>query len=152
LSDEIQRIKRLFFFSLANEVFASSNQFVLELESYLRQKRIRNLFFRKKVIVDRMGVSLDRIRKQNFNVNDSQKSERTSLIFASRVAAWKGFGKFVQIAYELGNDYDYLVLTSRFHHRDVDLERSCEEIGARVAFGTNIARVAEEKKHTSIPG
>ena len=146
LSDGVQRAKRLVFFSLATELYASSNQFVLEISSYLKTRRIGRFLFRKKVSFDRMGVFLNRIRVQNSNSSLDNGPAAASIIFMSRVAVWKGFGRFIQIAGELGRDFDYVVITSRFYNNAYEVERLCHDVGARLLHGTNIARISRGTK------
>lgn len=146
LSDGVQRAKRLVFFSLATELYASSNQFVLELSSYLETRRVRRFLFRKKVSFDRMGVFLKRIKVQSSNSSVNHRPETTSIIFMSRVAVWKGFRRFIQIAGELGTDFNYIVITSRFYNNSFEVERLCNDVGARLMHGTNIARISRGTK------
>ena len=141
LSDSVQRIKRVIFFSFADELHASSRQFVLELEQYLQGRRILRFVFRLKIDFDRMGVLLDRILIQDANRMREQESQQATILFMSRVAIWKGFGKFIHIAKELGEDFDYAVITSRFHNDTFEVQRLCNEVGARLIFGSNVAKV-----------
>ncbi len=145
LSDRKQQFKRILFFSLADELRASSLQFVLELNRLLKYGFVSNLVLRKKMQFDRMGVYLNRL---DFQV--SQKSleptTKTTLVFMSRLAIWKGFGKFVSIARQLGDEFEYMVVTSRFFSDSDSVNRLCSEIHARLVYGTNIARVSDGRK------
>ena len=141
LSNYIQRLKRIVFFSLASELRASSKQFILELEKYTQEKKCLKLMLRKKIHFDRMGVFVERIVSQDSKVTKQGRSERTSIIFMSRVAIWKGFGKYLSIARDLRGNFDYLTITSRFHNDVFEVEQACSEIGVQLMYGTNVARV-----------
>ena len=141
LSNYIQRLKRIVFFSLASELRASSKQFILELEKYTQEKKCLKLILRKKIHFDRMGVFVERIVSQDSKVTKQGRSERTSIIFMSRVAIWKGFGKYLSIARDLRGNFDYLTITSRFHNDVFEVEQACSEIGVQLMYGTNVARV-----------
>jgi len=140
LSDPVQRCKRLVFFSFADELHASSRQFVLELKNYMQGRKVSQLLFRKKIGFDRMGVFVDRILAQDAYRVSENEIKKTTILFMSRVAIWKGFGKFIHIAKELGEDFDYAVITSRFYNDAFQIERLCNEVSARLVFGSNVSR------------
>jgi hypothetical protein len=52
-------------FSLADELHASSKQFVLEMENYLQVKKIAKFMFRRKINFDPMGVDVNRLFAQD---------------------------------------------------------------------------------------
>ena len=141
LSDNRQRLKRILFFSLASELRASSMQFILELEKYIQERKSLKLVMRKKVTFDRMGVFVERIAFQDSKISKYRKSEKTSLVFMSRVAIWKGFGKYLSLARELRGNFDYVTITSRFHNDVFEVEKACSEIGVRLIYGTNVAKI-----------
>ena len=141
LSSSTQRAKRLVLFSLADELHASSKQFVMEIENYLQSKKIAKFIFRRKINFDRMGVDLNRLFAQDINPVTDKSNRNRTILFMSRVAIWKGFGKFVQIAKKLGEKYDFVVITSRFYNDTFEINRLCSEINARLIFGSNVAKV-----------
>jgi glycosyltransferase involved in cell wall biosynthesis len=89
-------------FSLADELHASSKQFVMEMENYLQAKKLAKFIFRRKINFDRMGVDLNRLFSQDTHLMTDKSNRNRTILFMSRVAIWKGFGKFVQIAKNLG--------------------------------------------------
>jgi len=140
LSDNIQRLKRIVFFSLASELRASSKQFVLELEMLFEKRQYLKLILRKKIKFDRMGVFVERIIAQDNQSPINVANQKTSLIFMSRVAIWKGFGRYLSIARELRGEFNYIAITSRFHNDVFEVEQACSEIGVQLMYGTNVAR------------
>lgn len=95
LSSKKQALKRFFYFTFADKLFVSSNQFKLEIETYLKNNWWGTLF-RKKIYFDRMGIYLDRIDNQ-FKAVACQEAV-PHLIFSSRMTAWKGFQVFLNMA------------------------------------------------------
>ena len=95
LSSKKQALKRFFYFTFADKLFVSSNQFKLEIETYLKNNWWGTLF-RKKIYFDRMGIYLDRIDNQ-FKAVVCQEAV-PHLIFSSRMTAWKGFQVFLNLA------------------------------------------------------
>lgn len=95
LSSKKQALKRFFYFTFANKLFVSSNQFKLEIETYLKDNWWGPLF-RKKIYFDRMGIYLDRVDNQ-FKAVVCQ-GDIPHLIFSSRMTVWKGFQVFLDLA------------------------------------------------------
>lgn len=95
LSSKKQALKRFFYFTFADKLFVSSNQFKLEIEAYLKDNWWGTLF-RKRIYFDRMGIYLDRIDNQ-FKAVVCQEAV-PHLIFSSRMTAWKGFQVFLNLA------------------------------------------------------
>ena len=95
LSSKKQALKRFFYFTFADKLFVSSNQFKLEIETYLKNNWWGTLF-RKKIYFDRMGIYLDRIDNQ-FKAVVCQETV-PHLIFSSRMTAWKGYQVFLNLA------------------------------------------------------
>ena len=100
LSSKKQALKRFFYFTFADKLFVSSNQFKLEIETYLKNNWWGTLF-RKKIYFDRMGIYLDRIDNQ-FKAVVCQEAV-PHLIFSSRMTAWKGFQVFLNLASEFNS-------------------------------------------------
>ena len=95
LSSKKQALKRFFYFTFANKLFVSSNQFKLEIDTYLKDNWWGALF-RKKIYFDRMGIYLDRVDNQ-FKAVVCQE-DIPHLIFSSRMTEWKGFQVFLNLA------------------------------------------------------
>ena len=95
LSSKKQALKRFFYFTFADKLFVSSNQFKLEIETYLKDNWWGPLF-RKKIYFDRMGIYLDRVDNQ-FKAVVCQ-GDIPHLIFSSRMTVWKGFQVFLDLA------------------------------------------------------
>ena len=95
LSSNKQALKRFFYFTFANKLFVSSNQFKLEIDTYLKDNWWGALF-RKKIYFDRMGIYLDRVDNQ-FKAVVCQE-DIPHLIFSSRMTEWKGFQVFLNLA------------------------------------------------------
>jgi hypothetical protein len=98
LSDHVQKSKRILYSYCATNLFFSSKQFRLEWELEILDKFLRRVFFLKRDSrqVCRLGVYLPRVidSMERF----SCKYESKHLIFASRVASWKGVGTFLSIS------------------------------------------------------
>ena len=95
LSSKKQALKRFIYFTFANKLFVSSNQFKLEIETYLKSKWWGSLF-RKKISFDRMGIYLDRVDNQFKEIVCQEAIPH--LIFSSRMTEWKGFQVFLNLA------------------------------------------------------
>ena len=95
LSSNKQALKRFFYFTFANKLFVSSNQFKLEIETYLKDNWWGALF-RKKIYFDRMGIYLDRVDNQLKEIVCQEAVPH--LIFSSRMTEWKGFQVFLNLA------------------------------------------------------
>ena len=95
LSSSKQALKRFFYFTFANKLFVSSNQFKLEIETYLKDNWWGALF-RKKIYFDRMGIYLDRVDNQLKEIVCQEAIPH--LIFSSRMTEWKGFQVFLNLA------------------------------------------------------
>lgn len=95
LSSNKQALKRFFYFTFANKLFVSSNQFKLEIETYLKDNWWGALF-RKKIYFDRMGIYLDRVDNQLKEIVCQEAIPH--LIFSSRMTEWKGFQVFLNLA------------------------------------------------------
>lgn len=95
LSSNKQALKRFFYFTFANKLFVSSNQFKLEIDTYLKDNWWGALF-RKEIYFDRMGIYLDRVDNQ-FKAVVCQE-DIPHLIFSSRMTEWKGFQVFLNLA------------------------------------------------------
>ena len=95
LSSKKQALKRFIYFTFANKLFVSSNQFKLEIETYLKSNWWGSLF-RKKISFDRMGIYLDRVDNQFKEIVCQEAIPH--LIFSSRMTEWKGFQVFLNLA------------------------------------------------------
>jgi hypothetical protein len=95
LSSNKQALKRFFYFTFANKLFVSSNQFKLEIDAYLKDNWWGALF-RKKIYFDRMGIYLDRVDNQFKEIVCQEAIPH--LIFSSRMTEWKGFQVFLNLA------------------------------------------------------
>jgi len=95
LSSNKQALKRFFYFTFANKLFVSSNQFKLEIETYLKDNWWGALF-RKKIYFDRMGIYLDRVDNRLKEIVCQEAIPH--LIFSSRMTEWKGFQVFLNLA------------------------------------------------------
>ena len=110
LSDDVQKLKRILYSFCATDLFFSSKQFKLEWELERLDKIIRSLFFLKgnSRQVCRLGVYLPRLIDsiERFSCKD----ENTHLIFASRVASWKGVDTFLSIS-KLRSDFHSVLMS-----------------------------------------
>ena len=98
LSDHIQKSKRILYSYCATNLFFSSKQFRLEWELEILDKFLRRVFFLKRDSrqVCRLGVYLPRVIDSMERFSCEYESKH--LIFASRVASWKGVGTFLSIS------------------------------------------------------
>ena len=121
LSDTRQKMKRLFFFSFAHKIHASSRQFELEINR-LREKKVfwRILAF-KKIYFDRMGIDLDRIAFFQSKSSTLFKLEKQTLIFLSRVVGWKGFMNFLEVCKSTNTQSQKVVLTTPIYQTSPEL-------------------------------
>ena len=106
LSSNRQALKRFIYFIFANKLFVSSNQFKLEIESYLESKWWGALF-RKKIYFDRMGIYLDRVDNQPKSHICSETMPH--LIFSSRMTEWKGFQVFLNLSSKFNSENHKIV-------------------------------------------
>jgi len=113
LSSFSQRAKRFILFSLANQIRASSYQFILEFEKTHKRLGLINRWVVKKFNFDRMGIDLRRIKWTQTNFELIPIEGKPALIFNSRLTGWKGFETFLRIAELLGNEFQYILITTR---------------------------------------
>ena len=110
MSDHVQKSKRILYSYCATNLFFSSKQFRLEWELEILDKFLRRVFFLKRDSrqVCRLGVYLPRVidSMERF----SCKYESKHLIFASRVASWKGVGTFLSIS-KLRPDFHSVIIS-----------------------------------------
>jgi len=102
LSSDSQKFKRIIFFQFADDLRASSFQFVLDLLKLREDKGIYRVIMKRLPKFDRMGVYLERIE---YFRNRNQKmyiESGTGIIFLSRVVSWKGFETFYSICLAIG--------------------------------------------------
>lgn len=121
LSKPMQRIKRLLFYSFANEVRASSKQFILEIEYIRRRNLLYWIVFPRTIVFDRMGIDLDRINFQTNRVVQIKDTNETRLIFLSRVVGWKGFNTFLNVCEESSNQTQKIVFTTPLYAQSTEI-------------------------------
>lgn len=113
LSDHVQKFKRILYSYSATNLYFSSKQFKLEWELERLDRVLRRFFFIKRESrqICRLGVYLPRVidSMERFTCNDESKH----LIFASRVASWKGVGTFVSIS-KMRNDFHSVLMSVNF--------------------------------------
>jgi hypothetical protein len=140
LSSLIQNAKRGIYFRFADEVYAVSRQFMLEI-NLLRLKKLKyKLMFRKDIKFERVGLYLPRME---FLQNKSKKAicdDVMPLMFLGRMIRWKGFEKFVKIVRETEFDTSVVVFTSPEYHEDsFSLDFFSEHINRFLILGQSIA-------------
>lgn len=139
LSSTKQRLKRMLFFSMANQIRASSKQFILELDAVYGERSIVKKYMNKKLCFDRMGVDLARIDWLQVSQNLISVVDKPALIFNSRVTDWKGFRTFLDLARNLGNDFQYILITSRMVHQSELIADFAQLPTAKVYHGKSVA-------------
>jgi len=144
LSSRLQKFKRFILFSMANQVRASSKQFILEFEATYKRCKFLTKPVLKKMQFDRMGLDLSRIDWAQSNENLIKITDRPALIFNSRVTEWKGFKTFLELAIELGSEFQYILITSRMAHQ-ADLIAQFDGLPtAKTFYGKNVSHFAWE--------
>ena len=150
LSDSLQKFKRLLFFRFADELRASSKQFVLEIEKVRRRNPLWRVINNSRIEFDRMGIDLDRIKFDQGNVTYSGISELPTLIFLSRVVGWKGFQRFLDISNMWGNKARKFLLTTPLYRNTEEVKKLTESKNSYVAINKGIAQFSFGPKSVHI--
>ena len=111
-SNKMQNLKRGIYFRFSDYVWASSNQFKLEIDRLRQESTFFKILFRGDITFDRPGIFLKRIDE----IRDSTKqvrSESHSLVFYGRAVSWKGFETFLMISSQMLGRYSSVVITSK---------------------------------------
>jgi len=116
LSSFSQKVKRFLLFAMADQVRASSKQFIMEFDIVYRKLGFLNTWILRKMHFDRMGIDLTRINWVQRNESLIPIVGQPALVFNSRVTEWKGFKTFVDLAHYLGPEFQYILITSRMIH------------------------------------
>lgn len=144
LSSQTQKFKRFMYFSMADSIKASSKQFILESNSALSNYPFYENLVKRKLGFDRMGVDLGRIDWLQKNSMVARVEGKPALLFNSRTIAWKGFDKFVSLAEYLGEEYQYIVITSSSIHNSELVDKFKQLPDARLYFGLSVAHFSWE--------
>jgi hypothetical protein len=96
LSAPLQRLKRYFYAQFCDFLFAYSEAVKLDWESRLSNSYLlRRFIFRKKIIVLRNGIFLDRLPEKRFDdISESNPIFPKRIVYLGRVTSWKGLSKF----------------------------------------------------------
>jgi len=138
LSSNVQRAKRFILFCLANQIRASSKQFILEFEIAYRRLNFMNRWVLKKIHFDRMGIDLSRIEWIQNNYDLIPVVNKPALIFNSRLTEWKGFETFLHLAEFLGTDFQYILITTRMGHQNEQLSSFNCLPTAKIFYGKSV--------------
>jgi glycosyltransferase involved in cell wall biosynthesis len=139
MSNATQKVKRLMLFLMADQIRASSKQFILEFETVYRKLPFLNRLIAEKMYFDRMGVNLARIDWQQTRESLIPIAGRPALIFNSRITNWKGFDTFVELARKLGQEFQYILITSRNVHQVESVSNFTQMETAKVFYGKNVS-------------
>jgi hypothetical protein len=92
----LQRLKRYFYAQFCDFLFAYSEAVKLDWESRLSSSYLlRRFIFRKKIIVLRNGIFLDRLPEKRFDdISESNPIFPKRIVYLGRVTSWKGLSKF----------------------------------------------------------
>ena len=141
LSRLTQRVKRVIYFHFCDDLRASSNQFVLEMQ-YLRK---RNLFFRliapKAMMFDRMGIYLPRIDYFQNREHQEVQISKPSILFLSRVVGWKGFDKYLHVVSMLDPDSAKVVFAPSIYKGVESLGKFESKKNSLLVLDSQVARL-----------
>jgi glycosyltransferase involved in cell wall biosynthesis len=124
---------------MADEIRTSSRQFILEFEKSYRVFLKFNLGLKGRISFDRMGIYLPRIDWNQENSISAEISLKPALVFNSRITEWKGFETFINLAKHLGEEFQYILITSRMTHQNQLIESFISLPTSKVFFGKSVS-------------
>jgi hypothetical protein len=138
MSSLLQNVKRALYFRFADFVFASSNQFALELFAWRRKNLFYRLLFRRDLSFDRVGVFLPRLDFLSSRKNRIVIDVRP-LVYLGRITKWKGFERFCRIVEEDFWERSVKVFTSPAVHTEILDEQFFENHNREIVYSKCIA-------------
>lgn len=119
-SSKMQNLKRGIYFRFSDYVWASSNQFKLEIDRLRQESIFFRIIFRGDIEFDRPGIFLKRIDEVTLSTKQ-ERLEKLSLVFYGRAVKWKGFETFLMIASKVLDRYSPVVITSKEYESGVGI-------------------------------
>ena len=111
-SSKLQNLKRAIYFRFSDYVWASSNQFKLEIDRLRQESTFFKVIFRGDIEFNRPGIFLNRIDEVSL-LTKQERLEKFSLVFYGRAVKWKGFETFLMITSQALSRYSSAVITSK---------------------------------------